>query len=269
MKGGLTRKRIRSIINAKSILTLILLLLCVSLAREAQAFYNPSTGRWLSRDPIGEKGGLNEYGFVSNNPMKHFDKIGLAYICENARVYIFVTRQDQRFDKDSMLRELRQVPAVTWQVVNGNLPAGSLVGPQGGSCGCLYFLTLEIKDMGVAASSGEEQWFHGNGNSWEAWVAPDRIETEFWLEHDNSDLVPANWENKSANLAWLQVSGFTTAHEVFHAIGVPHTTARPNILMTSHPTWQWLNLPIVPIDRDTVNYAEDILRHYQLGNVTN
>jgi hypothetical protein len=29
---------------------LTLLLLGVSLAREAQAFYNPSTGRWLSRE---------------------------------------------------------------------------------------------------------------------------------------------------------------------------------------------------------------------------
>jgi RHS repeat-associated protein len=28
-------------------------------------YYNPGTGRWLSRDPIGEKGGLNLYGFVN------------------------------------------------------------------------------------------------------------------------------------------------------------------------------------------------------------
>lgn len=39
--------------------------------------YNPSTGRWLSRDPIGEKGGLNLYGFVGNDPIGHFDKKGL------------------------------------------------------------------------------------------------------------------------------------------------------------------------------------------------
>lgn len=24
-------------------------------------YYQPSTGRWLSRDPIGEEGGLNDY----------------------------------------------------------------------------------------------------------------------------------------------------------------------------------------------------------------
>jgi hypothetical protein len=39
-------------------------------------YYNPSTGRWLSRDPIGEKGGLNLYGFVSNRPVSEFDPNG-------------------------------------------------------------------------------------------------------------------------------------------------------------------------------------------------
>ena len=42
---------------------------CVAwlMAREAQAFYNPSTGRWLSRYPIEERGDLNLYGFVRND----------------------------------------------------------------------------------------------------------------------------------------------------------------------------------------------------------
>ena len=40
-------------------------------------YYNPSTGRWLSRDPIGERGGLNRYGFVRNCPISRFDPFGL------------------------------------------------------------------------------------------------------------------------------------------------------------------------------------------------
>jgi hypothetical protein len=31
-------------------------------------YYNPTTGRWISRDPIGEEGGLNLYGFVGIDP---------------------------------------------------------------------------------------------------------------------------------------------------------------------------------------------------------
>ena len=39
-------------------------------------YYNASSGRWLSRDPLGEKGGLNLYGFVYNNPPNLVDKDG-------------------------------------------------------------------------------------------------------------------------------------------------------------------------------------------------
>lgn len=39
-------------------------------------FYNPVTGRWLSRDPIGERGGANLYGFVGNNPVLYSDFLG-------------------------------------------------------------------------------------------------------------------------------------------------------------------------------------------------
>jgi RHS repeat-associated protein len=41
-------------------------------------YYNPSTGRWPSRDPIGEWGGLNLYGFVGNSPVNAFDPSGLS-----------------------------------------------------------------------------------------------------------------------------------------------------------------------------------------------
>ena len=39
-------------------------------------YYNPCTGRWLSRDPIGEKGGLNVFAFVRNNPVCSRDILG-------------------------------------------------------------------------------------------------------------------------------------------------------------------------------------------------
>jgi RHS repeat-associated protein len=40
-------------------------------------YYSRSTGRWSSRDPISEKGGLNNYGFVLNRPMTIHDPFGL------------------------------------------------------------------------------------------------------------------------------------------------------------------------------------------------
>jgi RHS repeat-associated protein len=41
-------------------------------------YLHPETGRWLSRDPIGEAGGLDVYGFVGNAPPNAVDSLGLA-----------------------------------------------------------------------------------------------------------------------------------------------------------------------------------------------
>ena len=38
--------------------------------------YDPQLGRWPSRDPIGEKGGVNLYAFVGNNPVFYWDELG-------------------------------------------------------------------------------------------------------------------------------------------------------------------------------------------------
>ena len=40
-------------------------------------YYDPLTGRWPSRDPIEEQGGINLYGFVGNQGVKWVDYLGL------------------------------------------------------------------------------------------------------------------------------------------------------------------------------------------------
>jgi RHS repeat-associated protein len=40
--------------------------------------YDPDLGRWLSRDPIAEKGGPNLYAYVRNDPMNLWDVLGLT-----------------------------------------------------------------------------------------------------------------------------------------------------------------------------------------------
>src|SRR5271157_2035352 len=41
-------------------------------------YYNASTGRWLSRDPIVEYGGLNIYTFIGNDAVNNLDLFGFA-----------------------------------------------------------------------------------------------------------------------------------------------------------------------------------------------
>ena len=82
---------------------LLLALLGVALIQTAQAFYNPSNGRWLSRDPIEEDGFLIQYFltisllerssilqeetpaagiylFVQNDAIQSFDLLGLCKV---------------------------------------------------------------------------------------------------------------------------------------------------------------------------------------------
>ena len=40
-------------------------------------YYSPDLRRWLSRDPIGERGGVNLYAMVNNNPVNKWDRLGL------------------------------------------------------------------------------------------------------------------------------------------------------------------------------------------------
>jgi RHS repeat-associated protein len=45
-------------------------------------YYVALLGRWINRDPIEEKGGINLYAFTGNNPANHTDHLGL-YIFDN------------------------------------------------------------------------------------------------------------------------------------------------------------------------------------------
>jgi len=45
--------------------------------------YDPGTGRWPSRDPIEEEGGLNLYGFVGNSAVDDVDVLGQRVILED------------------------------------------------------------------------------------------------------------------------------------------------------------------------------------------
>jgi RHS repeat-associated protein len=42
-------------------------------------YYDPGTGRFINRDPIGYQGGINIYAYAGGNPVNNFDPSGLAY----------------------------------------------------------------------------------------------------------------------------------------------------------------------------------------------
>jgi RHS repeat-associated protein len=46
-------------------------------------FYVPELGRWINRDPIGEEGGANLYGFAGNDGINNADYLGAAINPDN------------------------------------------------------------------------------------------------------------------------------------------------------------------------------------------
>jgi hypothetical protein len=61
------------------LIRILLATLTLLLPLSAHCFYNPSTGRWLSRDPSGEKQDKNLYGFVANRPVLLVDIDGRGW----------------------------------------------------------------------------------------------------------------------------------------------------------------------------------------------
>ncbi len=62
-------------------------ILALLLVQSAHAFYNPVKGSWLSRDPIGEKGGLNHYEYACNNPNSKLDLVGCMALSDIYKIY--------------------------------------------------------------------------------------------------------------------------------------------------------------------------------------
>ena len=68
----------KTYIITKPAIATLALLGCLLLPQTANCYYNGSTGRWLSRDPFAEEGGVNLYGFVANTSVNAIDLLGLA-----------------------------------------------------------------------------------------------------------------------------------------------------------------------------------------------
>lgn len=62
-------------INRNSVIAIALFLLLL-MVQPASAFYATQLQRWINRDPIGEEGGLNLFGFVANEPISKSGKDG-------------------------------------------------------------------------------------------------------------------------------------------------------------------------------------------------
>ena len=87
-------------------------------------YYTPQTGRWIKRDPIEEKGGLNLYGFVGNDGVDKNDNLGLYETKEKA----FEAARDIVGEKARQSRELG-IKQIKSAVLIADMRVISSIGP--------------------------------------------------------------------------------------------------------------------------------------------
>ncbi|MCI5142391.1 MAG: RHS repeat-associated core domain-containing protein, partial [Candidatus Electrothrix sp. ATG1] len=130
------------------------------LAYYGYRFYSPSVGRWINRDPIGEAGGINLYGFVQNNPIIFWDPFGL-------------------------LNPSKGVSSLGNAVNAGRLYAGGML-KLGAAAG--------LTSTGVGAPVGGGIGILGAWNLWSAQSAWNRSRQQ-WNEAWNESWSNASWRN--------------------------------------------------------------------------
>ena len=79
-------------------------------------FYSPELGRWVSRDPIEERGGLNLYGFVGNDGVNDSDLFGEISWIKFVACFAGLSPDEVRALRGKTAPELLENPKVKKQV---------------------------------------------------------------------------------------------------------------------------------------------------------
>ncbi len=82
-------------------------------------WYDPESGRWPSRDPIAEAGGLNLYAFVANNGVNAVDVLGLNQCCPEGGIGQLCCDGRTRCCKDDITTHVSPDGLKMWQECNG------------------------------------------------------------------------------------------------------------------------------------------------------
>jgi RHS repeat-associated protein len=84
-------------------------------------FYDPGLQRWLNRDPIAERGGMNLYAFVANRPSNGIDRFGLCWE---------IALLDAQQQIDWALEQLtgQTTESYPWEAEVPTIPVGSQAG---------------------------------------------------------------------------------------------------------------------------------------------
>jgi len=118
-------------------------------------YYDPETGRYITSDPIGLAGGINTYAYVSNNPLKFIDPLGLYWYRQDWQSPGVVGRPNTFVEPGGVISE----------AFEKYVPAGYTFGQ------------LHDAYVDAATKAGSPDWKVNIPSLYPAWVAAQIIET--------------------------------------------------------------------------------------------
>jgi uncharacterized protein RhaS with RHS repeats len=165
---------------------------------EAEGYgYESAMGRayWPSRDPIGERGGINLYGMVRNNPVKYIDYLGLKlrleYLTEAEAPGVDNLLQINQDWAGKVIRDIKQLcPSVGVASLQVHTTGTAIRSDRNDGCCCLFNLIqndhdnvikprLEGKhkaepdtDQGYQQPGPGDGWSNGQGSAGTAYINP-------------------------------------------------------------------------------------------------
>ncbi|MDD4406246.1 MAG: RHS repeat-associated core domain-containing protein [Parabacteroides sp.] len=179
-------------------------------------YYSPALGRWLSRDPIEEKGGLNLYGFVNNDPVNKWDVLGLKWkIIRNYEPHAYAYADSIKDTFDSLARKIHLDTSDYKKWANTTDDYVDL-------CACYKIpntIYIEIGDNKNRVIRCWANYFKQLGEYWKIRkfnvVTTDPSSSETFIDHLESNyiygLLYAGHGGKGGNLEFSNASGVTAA----------------------------------------------------------
>ena len=221
-------------------------------------YLNPTTGRWLSRDPIAEKGGANLYRFTRNGPILRIDVLGLDE-CETVVVLWVNDEVSTAFvtDVGQAIAVLATVETDTPTRIVWKAKIGAILGKagmqkqktfEGETFKNVFFVDVRLSSTPDKAGAS----FEGTGKNFVAIVWPGRVEMEFDLRRTEG-MIPSPWDAKTGKEAYTAVSGLIIAHEVLHSLGAKHVDDPSSVMVSGDKKNRWLWLKEEPLGVDDEN----------------
>ena len=115
-----------------------------------QCFYDPSSQKWINRDPIGEAGGINLFEFAASSPVCFFDPLGLDCTATFDRFKGTLTV------KDNDTGETVKTKAFSGNGDSTNNPKDEGIKDTGPIPGGKYLIGQKYSHQG---SPGDNQWY--------------------------------------------------------------------------------------------------------------